>query len=82
MLKGITLILLSLVLAVSTASAQQGKHHLRDMSPTERKLFIQNGGLQGKCSYERCYSHCMVQRGMDQFSNAKCAQKCANRGCV
>jgi hypothetical protein len=71
---------LSLALMAGAAHAHQGK--LRNMSPTERRLFIQNGGLAGKCKYERCYGRCMAKRGMDQFSNAKCAQRCANRGCV
>ena len=74
------LLVLSLVLVASAAYAQRGKQ-LRGMSPTERKLFVQNGGLQGKCQYERCYSRCMTQNGMDQFGNAKCAQRCAQRGC-
>jgi hypothetical protein len=53
------------------------------MTPTQKREFIRNGGLRGKCSYERCYNRCMQQRGMDQFSNAKCAERCSRiMGCV
>jgi hypothetical protein len=77
----ILMIALPFVLLAGAAPAQHGKH-LRDMSPTERRQFIQNGGLAGKCKYQRCYEHCMERRGIEQFSNAKCAQRCARRGCV
>jgi hypothetical protein len=77
MLRTLT-VMLAIIVMAGTAHAQQGKP-LRDMSPTERRLFIQNGGLQGKCQYDRCYARCMDRNGMDQFSNAKCAQRCVMR---
>jgi hypothetical protein len=41
-----------------------------------------SGGARRHCTYDRCYDRCMVKRGMDQFSNAKCAQRCVKRGCT
>ena len=70
------------VIAIIPALAQSGKA-LRGMSPTERREFIQNDGMRGKCKYERCYNRCMTNRGYLQFSNAICAERCSRvLGCV
>ena len=70
------------IIAITPALAQSGKA-MRGMSPTERRQFIQNDGMRGKCNYERRYNRCMANRGYFQFSNAIWAERCSRvLGCV
>lgn len=81
-LKGLGIIAV-IAFSLGAAEAQNGRKALNGMSWSEKKAFINEGGLAGKCKYDRCYSKCMEKRGMDQFSNAKCAERCSRKmGCV
>jgi hypothetical protein len=65
------------------ADAQQGRKAMQGMSWTEKKNFIEGGGTAGKCKYDRCYAKCMEKQGMQQFSNSRCAERCARvMGCI
>jgi hypothetical protein len=65
------------------AEAQGERKALKNMDPAQRRQFMKDGGMAGKCKYDRCYSKCMEKRGIDQWSNAKCAERCSRvMGCV
>ncbi len=80
-LLGPGIVVAMLMLPQGQADAQ--RQRTKDMTPTQRQMFIREGGMAGKCSYDRCYNKCMIRRGVEQWSNARCAERCARvRGCV
>ena len=69
--------LVAVIFTFDAGFAKSAKKPVREMSFWQKVYFVQNGGLRGKCKYAQCFSFCMKRYGIDQWSNAKCAEACS-----